>query len=339
MAITVVAVIALLSGTAGQDDGTSRAQRTGERVVQGLEHPFDAIASIEVARANGRFVLQRSESSWSNLGVGGFPALPPRIESTIAGLAGLTFFAPKTRRTRLHHELGVEDVSPASRSTRLTLKDVGGAVLADIIVGKPKLNIAGLGREGVYVRLPSEQRAWLAEGRLDVHHDAPGWSNRLLVDIEPTAVQALRLQHADGEVIAFTRASGAGEPFALEGLPDGTALEQPAQLNYLAGIMTGLRFDDAAHHQATSARKLPVRVMVQSANGLTVTLDATPVDAEGRVWGSFKAGITTAADSASSARTEAKRINTELAGWVFRLPRAVAQRLSVRRAELLGVSP
>ena len=98
------------------------------------------------------------------MGAGGYPARQTRIEKMMGGLVTLSYFEPKTTRADLYPKIEVEDVAKDANSTRVTVKDESGAVLADVIVGKAKTGVAGLDRDGVYIRLPDEERAWLAEG-------------------------------------------------------------------------------------------------------------------------------------------------------------------------------
>ena len=126
---------------------------------------------------------------------------------------------PRTSRSRLYRRLDVDDVTAGGKSTRLTLKDADGAVLADIIVGKPKNDVTGTDRQGVYMRLPGDERAWLVEGSLDVRHDAAEWSDRMVVDIDARSLTALTVRHADGEIVALHRDRPQDLKLTLKSLP------------------------------------------------------------------------------------------------------------------------
>lgn len=334
--VTVVAVIACWFAIDERYSQVALEKQEGGLVFPALQRQVSAIAEIEVAGASGQFALSRSKGGWANMGIGGYPARSTRVEKVIGAMAGLRYIEPKTGRSKLYHKLDVEDVSAGAESTRLTIKDAAGAVLADIIAGKPKNNIAGFDRQGVYVRLPGDERAWLVEGTLDVRHDAVDWSDRMVVDIDARSLTALSVRHADGEILALHRNQPQDRKLTLKNLPVGAKVEHQHQIDYMAGLLQGVRFNDAKRTSATDLEAIPAfEAMVQSKDHLAVTLRASEPAQDGSLWARIDAQVTDDAQASDRARREATRIRSNFGGWSLKLPRTITDRLKIRVSDII----
>ena len=305
-------------------------------VFPALQRQVDAIADIEVVRPGGRFVLSRREGGWANMGIGGYPARSPRVDEVVGAMAGLEYAEPRTSRSRLYRRLDVDDVTAGGKSTRLTLKDADGAVLADIIVGKPKNDVTGTDRQGVYMRLPGDERAWLVEGSLDVRHDAAEWSDRMVVDIDARSLTALTVRHADGEIVALHRDRPQDLKLTLKSLPPGARVEHQYQIDYMAGLLQEVRFNDARRASATDVEAVPVfEATGQSKNHLAVTLRAGQPEEDGSVWARIDAQVTDDAQASNRTRREVARIKSSFSEWNVKLPRQVTDRLKIRLGDII----
>ena len=336
-ALTVSAVVACWIAIDERYRDVALEEQTGGLVFPEFKDRINAVTHVEVSRAEGRFVLARRAGGWANMGIGGYPATSTRVENVLGAMAGLRYLDPRTRRRELHRKLGVEDVAVGAKSTRLTFKDPSGTVLADVIAGKPKEAVAGRYRQGVYMRLPGHERAWLVEGSLDVHHDAPDWSDRTVVDIDARSLATLVVTHADGEVVALHRSQPGDWKLSLKNLPAGTAIEHPYQIDYMAELMQGVGFNDAKRADVANLEAIPaVEAVAQSHSGLTVTLRAGAPEADGSVWARIEATAPGEAPASDQARQEAARINADFNGWSIKLPRTVTERLRIRLGDIIG---
>lgn len=217
--ITMAAVIGCWIIVGSKYQTTAWDHEEGRLVFPELQHQVSKVAKIEVARAGGSFILERRGDGWANRDIGGFPARSAHVDGVIAALAGLKTIAPKTERSHLYPKLEVESVTTDAMSTRVVFRNVDDDVLADVIIGKPKEGAAGPGRHGVYIRLPGDEQAWLAEGVLDVRLDAADWSAREVVDIEAGALAELTVRQADGSVVALHRDRPDGPKLTLKNFP------------------------------------------------------------------------------------------------------------------------
>ena len=316
-------------------------QREGALVFAELARKVSAIASMDIARADQRFTLERKSTGWANNGIGGFPALRRRIESVIGELAGLTYVAPKTSRSNRYHKLQVEDVAANAQSTRVTIKDAGGLVLADLIVGKAKANVAGLDRRGVYVRLPGQARAWLMEGSLDVHYGAADWSDNQLVDVKAGSIESMKVVHADGQRIELVRNQAVGgnsrSPLTIKELPDNTRIENQYQIDYIAGLLDGISFLNAKPAGDLSMQTdIGTRAEVVTTKGLVVALHAAAPEKDGTVWVRIAASVKPAPKIDEEVSAQVAVVQSKFADWAIRLPRTIADRLRIRLQDIIA---
>ena len=309
----------------------------GEAVFPEVRGGAGSVAAIEVGRAEAGFALERRGDGWANTGLGGYPARPELIETVLIGISGLRYLEPKTARTALYPRLAVEDPGPGAGSTRLTLRGGDGGTLADIIVGKARPRSANAPRAGVYIRLPGRERAWLAEGTLDVHRDAPGWSDREIVDIDARSVRSMTVRHVDGEVVDLHRASPGDRKLTLRNLPAGAAVAHQHQIDFMSELAKELSFLDARAGGPSDPAVAPgFEVTVESADRLRVTLRAGNPTEDGSVWAAVDAGLAADGGASDHARAQAARIASRFDGWLLRLPRRIADRLEIRLHDIVG---
>ena len=311
--------------------------RGGEVVFPDLRDRTGGVAVIEVGRAGAGFALERRGDGWANAGLGGYPARAERVATVLSEIAGLRYLEPKTARATLHSRLAVEDAGPGAESTRLTLGDGNGGVLADLIVGKARPRTANADRAGVYIRLPGRERAWLAEGTLDVHRDAAGWSDREIVDIDAHSIRSLTVRHADGEVVDLHRAEPDDRKLTLRNLPAGAAVAHQHQIDFMAGLLKGLSFVDARAGPPSDPAVAPgFEATVETADHLRVTLRAGNPAEDGTLWAAVDAGLAVDVEASDHARAEASRIASQFDGWLLKLPRRISDRLRIRLHDIIG---
>lgn len=339
LAITAVTVIAAGWSLSERYADAGLAQKEGGLVFPDLKDRVGSISSVEISRAAETFVLQRQPEGWANMGAGGFPARQTRIEKMIGGLVALSYFEPKTARAKLYPKIEVEDVTDEAKSTRLTVKDEGGTVLADIIIGKAKTDVAGLDRDGVYIRTPGEERSWLAEGVLDVRYDSADWSDRQMVDVRAGDIGFMGVTHADGHVIELYRKQSDDPDLTVKNLPANAEVEHQYQIDYMAGLLDNVRFEDAMPAKDVDFTKDGgFEAIVVSSDGLVVMMRAAPPNKDGTTWVQVDADVAKEFEPTEDARKEMERIKADLDGWAFLVPRAKTERLKIRLDDIIKIS-
>ena len=339
-AVTVAAVAASFFAVDVRYRETVLEARGGEAVFPALRGRTGSVAGIEVVRAESVFALERRAEGWSNTGLGGYPARAELVETVLSEIAGLEYMEPKTTRPALHARLAVEDAGPDASSTRMTLRGADGGILADLIVGKARPRTAREDRAGVYIRLPGRERAWLAEGTLDVHRDAAGWSEREIVDIDARSVRSITVRHEDGEVVDLYRAGPDDRKLALRNPPAGATVAHQHQIDYMAGLLKGLSFVDARAGGPSDAALAPgFEAVVHTADHLRITLRTGRPAKDGTIWAAIDAGPAAGAETSERARAQAAGIASRLDGWLVKLPRRISDRLEIRLRNIIGADP
>ena len=340
--LAVLAVVTVATGAAsciaveGRYRQTVLEARGGTAVFPVLRGRAGSVVEIEVGRAGAGFAFERRGDGWANTGLGGYPARSELIETVLSEVAGLGYLEPKTARTALYPKLAVEDAGPGAGSTRLTLRDGDGGVLADLIVGKARPRTASAHRAGVYIRLPGRERAWLAEGTLDVHRDAAGWSDHEIVDVDARSVRSMTIRHEDGEVVDLHRAEPGDRKLTLRNLPTGAAVDQH-QIDFMAGLLEGLSFVDARAGGPSDPAVAPgFEVTAESMDHLRITLRAGNPAEDGSLWAAVDASLAVDVEASDYARAEASRIASQFDGWLLKLPRRISDRLEIRLHDITG---
>lgn len=312
--------------------------QAGGLLFPAFQNQVGTIARLEVIRASGQFTLLPSEGGWINRGMGGYPVKAGQVEKVIATVARLSYIEPKTQNSNRYAKLQVEDVSTDSQSTRLTFKDDSGAVLADLIVGKPKNSRVGFEEQGTYIRIVGDSRAWLVNGALDVRYDAADWSDRLLLDIDADALMALTVKHANGDAVELHRQKPNDLKMTLKNLPVDAKVEHQFQIDYMTGLLQKVRLNDARRMKTAALATMPAfEVIAHTKDHLAITLRADEPAEDGSVWASIDAQVLSEADVSEQTRKHASRINLRCRGWQFKLPRTVTDRLKIRLSDIVQI--
>ncbi len=321
--------------------------KPGESMVfPGLEQQLAEVVDIEVTRSNGQFVLSRRDGIWINNGAGGFPAIQVRVDRALSAIARLKYSEPKTRRSELYSKLGVDDVNAQmnsessfkadSKSTRLTVKNAVGAVLADVIIGNPKDSVyKGVGEHGsLYIRLPENELSWLAEGAVDARFDALEWSETQVTDFAADSLLALTVSHSQGEVVELHRKQSNDRKLTLKHLPDGSKIEHQYQIDFMAGLLQQLSFADIRRNDSVD---FPIfEAIVETNLGVIVKLQIDETLPDGSAWARVDAQLKNDTKSSALAEQEVNRIQSTFSGWQIRLPRKFTDRVKIKLSDILS---
>jgi len=311
----------------------AQEDQEGDLVFPEFQDQLANLTSIEVARAGGTFALSRREGAWANMGIGGFPTMPTRVERAILAVAGLKYIAPKTARDDLYHKLEVEDMTATAKSTRLTFRDATGAAFADILIGKSK---EIFGRNGAYVRFPGGSRTWLVDGSPDVRYDATGWSDRTVADFGADSLTALTVRKPDGEIVVLHRNSLEDRQLTLQNLPDGAIVEHQYQVDYMAELLQELKFTDARHSGKKPREDVPeFEVVVHWNRDLVAVLRVEEPMQDGSAWARIEARVNNELQASDLVKQEAARIQSTFGGWSIKLPRNLTDRIKIRLSDII----
>jgi hypothetical protein len=293
----------------------------GEKLFASLGSKLDSAASIEIIRHDGRFSVQRKGDTWIVPEKDGFPARPELIRQTLAALTEMEIVEAKTGKPELFERLNLNDPADQdAKSIRMTVKDAGGGVLADLLIGKKRTGTAtAAGSTGdsqmLYVRRADEQRTWLVQAQIDARASAVDWTARDLIDISMEDLAKVELTGADGEKLTLTRVADAKD-FTVENIPEGRKPKTGWNVNQLGTTLETLNFEDVQVASSVSLPANPASGRFEGKDGLVVTITLAQKDKD--AWALIKA---------EGNPEKAAAINAKVEGWAFRLPDYKRERL------------
>lgn len=330
--VTVAVAIAAAFSVADRYAGTPVVQ--DERpVIEGLEERLNSVAGFTVKTAQEEFTVQRDGAAWSMVEKQGYPVDAERARTVLVQLSQLRLAEAKTRMPERYPRIEVEDVaSENAKSARLTVVDGTGGVLADLIVGKRKTNLAGSGG-GVYLRRPDDAQAWLARGALDLRKRAADWLVKSIVDIDEDRIRRVATTPVDGEPVVAVRETAEDKAFTLEAVPEG----KTAKSGELSGFGTALADLELLDVLPADEKPLPaersVRAEVETFDGLVIRIVLE--ESEDRIFARFEARSAATGDKAADIETEAQAINARVSDWVYQVPEYKLRPLLKAHADLI----
>lgn len=346
-AATVAAAIAVSPG------GGLTTGREGELLFPQLEDKINDVARITVRSGEDSVEIVRGgeddRAPWVVADKHGYPAKSETVKKTLVVTADLAALEPKTRRPDLYPRLRVEDPSAEdAASTLLTVADEDGNTLAEVIVGKRHYAAAGAGPQTTYVRIPGDDRAWLAEGSLEPKASADAWLDKRLTDVSRNRVQEIVIEGREGVDLILRRDGPDEEEWRIANMPAGHEFNGEADLRSIASTLFGFTLKDVAPAD-DKAPEDPFRTATfRTFDGLEVALALHGEEAD--AWATLRARVdpvlrATWADavaalkdqgnpeagddasapaaafkSAEEVEVEAEAINRRTEGWAYMLP-------------------
>jgi hypothetical protein len=196
-----------------------------------------------------------------------------------------------------------------------------------LILGKIRRDRFGRGKDGIYIRKPSESRAWLARGSLDLPESLDDWLDRRIIDLSASRVASVTLTASNGLVLVLRRAEPGNTFEVSEASGDGKIQDQ-SLLALPAAVLAGLEFEDV---KPTAQVPVPESGV---ATALFTTFDGLVVTVwlfahEGSDW------ITMEALGRGAAAADAKAIDARVAHWTYKISPDRAKRLRITFGDLV----
>lgn len=337
LAALIAAAAALVVVLRGEPTRTE-ANLLDRPVFPDLAARLDNAATLELRRHDGTVTLTRGDQGWVIAEKHGFPARPERVRELLVGLAELRLVEARTGNPELFSRLGLEEVTePGGTSVLVTLSDAAGAPMAQLIVGRRRVRMAGNLPEAVHVRRPGETQTWLAEGTLRVDTDPMLWLDRDILDIRRERIAKVRTHRAGAAPLTVVRRDPAAAAEVIEPA-DGLATD-PIRLDDLPRALEFLSFTDVRPAADVAGAEPAGEAWIETFDGITVSVRLFALE-DGRwalfgvAWSAPVGETTTDAPTPSptpdAARAEAERLAGRLGPWAFRLPDWKADVLTYR---------
>ena len=332
LAVLATAAVVATAIALGTDRNAAQDPRIGTLVFPNLNDRANDVATLKVESGYGALTLQRAAGAWTLKESGGYPVVPVKANGSILDLATLRFHEPKTNRPEKYAKLNLLDYdAPGSGSTRVTVRDKGGAMLAELLVGNSKFNLPGTKTGGIYLRLPGEQRTWLAAGGINLSGVPGEWLEPIVMHIAGDRIKRVEIERPQGPSVLITKRNPQTLVYNLNGVPAGYKVRYDEEPKLIATNLEAFELEDA---QRAGAIKFDpartARTRFETFDGLQITAETTVFD--GKYWTRFKA----AAADGSKAGGEAKAIADSTQGWVYRIADYRGERLTKRFEDMLA---
>ena len=329
--VTVVALVVAIATYAAQNRW-SHVKVSGAGLVPGLAAQASRIAKIELKQGEKALTLARDKEAWFVADRGGYPAKPEAVRALLVKLAGAELVESKTRNKDRYALLELEDPAAKDAKSRLLrLLDDKGGVIAEVVVGKKRLDAFGGNKSGTYVRKPGDAQTWLASADLDVSVAVRDWVQTGVLDVPAAKIAKVTVEIPGEEPLVIARDAGDATKYALVGMPEGKKLKEGAGIDAIVRAAGNIDLEDVRKPAAAAAPGDVSVVKIEADGGLAVTVRLRKEGAD--TWVALEAS---GADG--DAKKTAEDITTRTQGWEFKVPAHKAQSILKRRADLFEAS-
>lgn len=368
-ATLVVVVLALLAQRDGHSSSASSVERAD--LFPDLDGRVNDVAELEVRNKDAVFTVAKTPDGWGLKDKGGYPVDVGKVKTALLAVDGFQTLERKTADPERFGDLGLRaPEDPESASTRVTLRDAGGSVLADVILGQQRV-ARGAGQRSMYVRAADEEQCWEVSGTLQVDGTPTNWLDKEILRVEGERVARVQILQDGGDPLVVEKASPEATDFVVRDVPEGRELKWAGVASSVGRALQYLNLEDVkpVDDVDLSAAELQETVFT-TFDGLV--LHAYLADLDGTTWARFRAaydenerwqepaGPTApeAADeeaedpaaaleedaapelkAAEDVRTEVEALNARLERWVFALPAWTVQNFRKTMDELLQPLP
>ncbi len=243
--LVLIALAALLAALAAVWVSSLRAPEVTAAspgpLAPGLSEVLDSISQVRLVAAGDETLatLERGEDGWGLAEKHGYPADLGKLRSLLSAIASAQRVEAKTALTERYPQLGVEDVSaPEARGVRVDI--VTPQRTFSVIVGDNPVR-----GPGTYARVADQTQSWLVDKSIAVERKPANWLMKQIIDVGANRISAVSITPIDGPEFGLIRSDGdPASDFALQGVPRGREVAANYEREALAGLLSGLNFED-----------------------------------------------------------------------------------------------
>ncbi len=249
IAIVLVAVAFALQQ--GSKPGVAPDPFVGRSLVEAAD--IDGISGIIIKSDQGSLELKKVNGVWRLPGLNDMRVDPNRLEEFFQRVNAAKVVESVSGNPQRHADLGVASLTAdapvvGNESILITLKDVAGATVKELYLGKGRQaksvdGSQGFGNDGQYFRFGGSDYVYLLSSFIWLDKDQKNWLSKELVKISADKLKQIAWKYSDGrEEFNLTRA-GATDSLVLHGLAEDMQTKQSA-LPAVQNFFANLTFDD-----------------------------------------------------------------------------------------------
>jgi hypothetical protein len=311
-------------------------------VLPGLADQLNEIEQVDLTQGKTVIRLARKGEQWVAPDKAGYPAKFEMVRRNLVALADLKTLEAKTTKPDLHGRLQVEEpAGDGAKAIGVALKDSKGTVIAELIVGKRRTNLAG-GADRTYVRRPGDNQAWLAEGSLDLRMDAAEWLEREIVNLPAQRFHEATTIQPDGKRLTVRREKPGDTDYKIAGIAADAKIKSQFTVNAVANALDALTLDDVRPAAELEFKPAGGSAELKGPDGLVIKIEIASKDDKAwvRLTAAYQAppaGTLAAGDvkTPEQVQDEVKAINARIGGWAFQLSQYKIEKFQTKLADLL----
>jgi len=313
---------------------------------------FDELSNVDtikVKSSQDEFTLYKEGEDWFVKERWNHLADFNLVQRALIDISEAKIIERKTANPEQYILLGVEGIEEGGESIKITMLS-GDKEAASLILGNEREVGQTQGARRFYVRRAGEERAWLAEGYLNINPLMLNWIKSEVINIARERIARLDIIQPNGEtatIINIGVKDKFGTPEAL-----GKTIFKYDLLGYdMAGTLFQLRMEDVQPLEGFSrGNSEVVTAEFVSFDGLKVSVETSFID--GSYFSVFKAEYDASlikdapkdiveADKLKTpeqVQQEVKMINKELNNWVYRFGGFIGTNFMRAKADMVTVA-
>lgn len=245
--LILIALAALLAALAAIWVSSLRAPESASvspgPLAPGLSEVMAKVNQVRLVAAGDETLvtLERGDDGWGLVEKHGYPVDLGKLRSLLSAITSAQRVEGKTTVPARYTQLGVEDVSDSdARGVRVDI--TAPQRTFSVIIGDNPVR-----GSGTYVRIADQAQSWLVDTSIAVERMPANWLVKQIIDVGANRVQAVSITPIEGPAFGLIRSDAdadAGSDFALQGVPRGREVAANYERDALAGLLSGLTFED-----------------------------------------------------------------------------------------------
>jgi hypothetical protein len=332
IAAALSVLFAFVSYASNNQWGTSKA--AGDKMLPALADNISKVARIQIVQGGDSITLEKTGATWGVKDRAGYPVDPPKIRTLLVGLSEADLLEPKTRRPDRYGALELEDpAEKGAKSHLVRLIGVDGNVMAEVVVGKKRQEVLGMGKSGTYVRRPGNPQAWLADAELHASISAKEWMKTTVLSLDAAKVSRVAIQIPGEQPLKIEREGNTADgKLAFVGFPpEGKKLKDANAADSIVRAVAAIDLEDVQKLDAAPKSGEIATVTVEGKEQPAVTLR---LRREGEShW------LALTASGEGEVKKAADEIASRTQGWEYKIADYKAKSILKKRADLLDAPP
>lgn len=337
--VAVLILLAIVSVGAAVYSGANRvsfqeSRFEGQRLFPTLLASAGEVSEIAVTQAGKVMTFVKKDGQWTLGESDNYPVHANLTSKVIFSLANMELLEKKTALPARLEKLQLRDPAQKESSGQLVvLKDAGGNVLADLIVGRANNFLPTTTAGGMYVRRPGEDQAWLVRGLVDIGVEPRDWLQRDIIDIKPERIARVEVTQPDGAQLIVETGKDAKGEFVFANMPDGMVLKSEYAPRNIAALLGGFVLNNVRRSENVTLDPAAAYVShFTSTDGISVVL---------RIWRKDESqymtveAAYTGSDPASDAAKQVDAITARTKGWTYMIPEYQYEQIAKKMSDMV----